>query len=237
VKEWLAQTLHGLVYLHWRGVLHRDLKPANLLLAADGRALQIGDLGSAAQLPGPGPFPAPAPQAPLKGSVCTPVYGSPETILQQTFFAASDLWSTGVTFYEVLVLQPLFPPQAHMEEIENLVGNFDLEKAGSEPVPGGKVRNLGGAALAALSAADKGGSLAKEISELLRADPAWRPPAATLVARPSTQRLLRSLLSETVLEEPNKAAEHFAELAKVLRESREAASAGSFKNQVSFTNL
>merc|ERR1711957_932520 len=54
VVEWYAQAIHGLTYLHSCGIIHRDLKPENLVLATEGRALRIGDLGSAQRLLGPG---------------------------------------------------------------------------------------------------------------------------------------------------------------------------------------
>merc|ERR1740123_2983216 len=83
ICEWYVQTVHGLVYLHWRGVLHRDLKPGSLLLGADGRTLQVGGLGSAMLLPGQGPHPSR--QNKIKAQVCTPLYAAPEVLVDEIY--------------------------------------------------------------------------------------------------------------------------------------------------------
>lgn len=47
--EWQAhyyftQLIHGIEYLHSRGIIHKDIKPANLLLTID-QVLKITDFG------------------------------------------------------------------------------------------------------------------------------------------------------------------------------------------------
>lgn len=94
------QTLHGLTYLHWRGIVHCDLKPGNLILARDLRQLRIGDFGSAVRLPGLGP---PFPRlSGVPGRVASPDYAGPEVSERGLCCTASDVWSVGVTFREVL---------------------------------------------------------------------------------------------------------------------------------------
>jgi hypothetical protein len=105
VSDWLVQTLHGLSYMHHSGVLHRDIKPGNLLITEEDRVLQIADLGHAARLPGPGPHPARRNY--VRCHVCTPLYSAPE-VSKETAYTASDVWSTGATFYEMLTLKSLF---------------------------------------------------------------------------------------------------------------------------------
>ena len=43
-KKWFADSVVGLEYLHFQGVIHYDLKPDNILIAGDGRAV-ISDFG------------------------------------------------------------------------------------------------------------------------------------------------------------------------------------------------
>jgi len=125
--EWYAQALHGLVYLHSQGVLHRDLKPANLFLAADGRHLRIGDLGSAAQLPGPGPHPAR--DKGVESSPATPWYAGPEVKERRLYFAASDLYSLGASFADVLALRSGFIAQGLQSDGE---GDEDDDESSSD---------------------------------------------------------------------------------------------------------
>jgi len=198
VAEWYAQTLHGLCYLHWRGVLHRDVKPGNLLLAADQQALQIGDLGSAALLPGPGPHPAKANM--VRGMVCTPAYASPEVLLQGTYMSASDIWSVGASFYEVCTLKPLVPSGAPMGEIKEMVKNFVPERMSELRLP------------------------MVDLTDLLRQDPLRRPSAAKLASQPTTARRIRTVLAECgALPEEEARKAHFDLFHRVLSESEAAA--------------
>merc|ERR1719240_2282439 len=43
-RDWFADAVVGLEYLHFQGVVHYDLKPDNILIAEDGRAV-ISDFG------------------------------------------------------------------------------------------------------------------------------------------------------------------------------------------------
>lgn len=46
VQMYMKELLHGLSYLHMKGIAHRDIKPENLLIGADG-LLKISDFGMA----------------------------------------------------------------------------------------------------------------------------------------------------------------------------------------------
>ncbi|MEZ0227256.1 MAG: serine/threonine-protein kinase [Planctomycetota bacterium] len=84
----------GLGAAHALGILHRDVKPANLLIARDGR-IKVADFGlakdsSESALTAPGAL------------VGTPAYMSPEQLDALPLDARSDIYSLGVTFYELL---------------------------------------------------------------------------------------------------------------------------------------
>lgn len=98
----------ALAHAHSRGVLHRDIKPANALLTPEGRLVLL-DFGLAA----------------LSGSerltktgaaLGSLAYMSPEQIESaQAVDAQSDVWSAGVTYYELLTLRLPFDGQSDLD--------------------------------------------------------------------------------------------------------------------------
>jgi serine/threonine-protein kinase len=91
----VLQAVNGLAAAHDRGFLHRDIKPANLLVDESGR-LKIADFGlvlpqeAATRLTATGML------------VGTPGYLSPEQCMAQPMDRRTDIYSLGVTYYEIL---------------------------------------------------------------------------------------------------------------------------------------
>jgi len=207
IAEWYAQTLHGLTYLHWRGVLHRDLKPGNLLLGLDDRSLQIGDLGSASLLPGPGPHPSRLNA--MKGTVCTPLYAAPETLLNEIYATGTDLWAVGATFYEVLTLNTFFPSGLDIPSLQEAAREFDFRTG---PWP------------AVLSQVKSSFPPMLELPDMMQFDHVHRPTASELVGRQATVRRLRTVLGAVgALPNHDDRKGHFDEFEKVRSESAAAA--------------
>ncbi|MDZ7261458.1 MAG: protein kinase [candidate division KSB1 bacterium] len=89
-----AKVLIGLDYAHARGVYHRDIKPSNILLSEAGE-VKITDFGLAT-IEG---IPAITDEGMVVG---TPAYMSPEQVRGEKVDARSDIFSWGVTFYQML---------------------------------------------------------------------------------------------------------------------------------------
>jgi serine/threonine-protein kinase len=92
--ELCAQTAEALDYAHTQGVIHRDIKPANLIYNPKEGSLKITDFGVARMTDG---------NNTKTGIVLgTPMYMSPEQLNAEKLTGLSDLFSLGVTLYELL---------------------------------------------------------------------------------------------------------------------------------------
>ncbi len=93
--ELCAATAEALDYAHNQGVIHRDIKPANLLYNPKDGSLKISDFGVARITDN---------NRTKTGIVLgTPMYMSPEQLGAENLTGLSDLFSLGVTLYELLV--------------------------------------------------------------------------------------------------------------------------------------
>ncbi len=108
--EIIFQTLESLGEAHDKGILHRDIKPDNLFLQARtaGERVKVLDFGIA-KLVGEG---GEGTAITKTGMICgTPQYLSPEQVLGNPAQPASDLYSLGVVFYEMVAgMPPFFSP-------------------------------------------------------------------------------------------------------------------------------
>ena len=110
--ELLGQVCAGLASAHDAGLIHRDIKPSNILIHADGRPV-LADFGLARADGDAG-------LSFTGATVGTPHYMSPEQahLSSATVDRRTDVYSLGVTLYELLSRRRPYTGESFLEVIE-----------------------------------------------------------------------------------------------------------------------
>jgi len=113
--RYIAQVLSALSYAHKLQIIHRDIKPANMMLTPDG-TIKLMDFGIARSNVDVG-------MTTTGSTLGSLAYMSPEQVKCEPVDARSDLYSVGVSFYEMVTGQRPFQSdsnfsimQAHLQE-------------------------------------------------------------------------------------------------------------------------
>jgi len=101
--EVMLQLTSGIQYIHQHGIIHRDIKPDNLFYMSDG-TLKITDFGISSPLNA-----APTDGDAIQGTV---YYCAPEILTGAPAGVASDIYSMGIVFFEILTGQVPFDGQS-----------------------------------------------------------------------------------------------------------------------------
>lgn len=97
IMDIIARAADALDYAHAQNVVHRDIKPANIMFEEDTGAIKLTDFGIARITDS---------SRTKTGMVLgTPSYMSPEQLAGKKVDGRSDLWSLGVTLYQLLAGQ------------------------------------------------------------------------------------------------------------------------------------
>jgi Serine/threonine protein kinase len=113
--RYIAQVLSALSYAHKLQIIHRDVKPANMMVAPDG-TIKLMDFGIARSNVDLG-------MTTTGTTLGSLAYMSPEQVKCEPVDARSDLYSVGISFYEMVTGQRPFQSdsnfsimQAHLQE-------------------------------------------------------------------------------------------------------------------------
>lgn len=104
----------GLKYCHSKGIVHRDLKPSNILIK-DG-VVKISDWGLSKVLS--------ESLATTSQVYFSPLYAAPEQIIGTAKDARTDIWQTGVIFYELLTGRNPFQPEKGGENFVEILSSI-----------------------------------------------------------------------------------------------------------------
>ena len=91
--HFITQIMRGLSHAHSRGIIHRDIKPQNIMVLRDG-SVKVADFGIACR--------ADSAQTLTQEALGSVHYISPEQARGDRPDARSDIYSSGVVFYEML---------------------------------------------------------------------------------------------------------------------------------------
>lgn len=121
-RELLRGVLLAVQHLHQHGVVHRDIKPGNVLLDANGKPL-LTDFGIAK-------FAWQQGETRTQKGLGTPEYMSPEQVRGTNIDHRTDIYSLGVTFFEMLTGRKPFAraeeTPAHFAEVVGKILNQEL---------------------------------------------------------------------------------------------------------------
>lgn len=154
IRAVLGQVLAGLADIHEHNIVHRDLKPANIFVAKDG-AVKIVDFGLVKMID--------YTTLTMTGvAVGTPLYMSPEEMLDREIDHRSDLFSFGVLLYQLLTGHFPFPSGNIMQLMRAVTQDPPKRPTEYNPDISNRLENL--------------------VLRLLEKEPFLRPSSATEVA-------------------------------------------------------
>ena len=126
----VRQILHSLREAHSHQIVHRDLKPSNIMVcdrAGETDVVVVLDFGIAKVLTGESPMDITRKMTGLDKIIGTPRYMSPEQIRGKQLTPASDVYSVGLIFFELLTGQPLIEHSETMVVLSKQLTQAPLE--------------------------------------------------------------------------------------------------------------
>ena len=104
IISYMEQLWNCMIFLRNNNIIHRDIKPENILVFDNGKTIKLADFGMSYIIVN---------KNPSGSTIGTLYYISPEVILKKEHDCSSDLWSTGILFYELLTGSV---PHGHLDD-------------------------------------------------------------------------------------------------------------------------
>lgn len=111
-----AECAEALAHAHAAEILHRDVKPANILIESETKTAKLADFGLA-RIRG-------VSQKTIDGSVIgSPTFMSPEQVRGATLTKRTDIYSLGVTLYQMLCGRCPAEGDSHLKVLDAIRNN------------------------------------------------------------------------------------------------------------------
>ncbi len=122
----LARVVDALAYAHGKNVVHRDVKPANVMYEPELDQVKVTDFGVARLTD--------ASKTKTGMVLGTPSYMSPEQLTGKKVDGRSDLFSLGVTLYQMLCGRPPFVGESMVQLMRKITGESPADIRSVNPL-------------------------------------------------------------------------------------------------------
>lgn len=112
VRDILKQICNGFKEVHKKNIIHRDVKPANFLIHKG--VVKIADFGFARVVDSVN-------ETAVLTFLGSPLYMAPQVLAKEKFSSKCDVWSLGVTIFEILYGRTPFTAKSPKELLDKLL--------------------------------------------------------------------------------------------------------------------